>query len=188
MSEFRYTGKCNCGQALSLVTEAEKPYVRVTCPSCNRSPSIPRIEGTFNPDHKCDSRCTGAKGNVCRCSCGGANHGKDHGKVGVVLVTNDSQGRFMQETARRTKGWIGEEGKTIRGEVTLVSTRPVANDKYYFQFRTNDGDTIKWFVPDQYAPEWRAGWTGTIRAKVIRHENHETYGKSTVVIFVEEVE
>jgi hypothetical protein len=31
-----------------------------------------------NPDHKCDPRCTGAKGHDCECSCGGANHGCDH--------------------------------------------------------------------------------------------------------------
>lgn len=26
-------------------------------------------------DHRCDRRCTGAKGHVCECQCGGANHG-----------------------------------------------------------------------------------------------------------------
>lgn len=25
--------------------------------------------------HKCDARCTSAKGNNCECSCGGVNHG-----------------------------------------------------------------------------------------------------------------
>lgn len=28
---------------------------------------------------KCDARCTGATGPKCDCSCGGANHGADHG-------------------------------------------------------------------------------------------------------------
>lgn len=32
------------------------------------------IEGIVN-DTKCDGRCTGAKGHVCECSCGGLNHG-----------------------------------------------------------------------------------------------------------------
>ena len=27
-------------------------------------------------DHKCDSRCTHAKGGDCECSCGGENHGR----------------------------------------------------------------------------------------------------------------
>lgn len=31
-----------------------------------------------DPDHKCDPRCTGAKGPNCSCACGGANHGAGH--------------------------------------------------------------------------------------------------------------
>lgn len=27
--------------------------------------------------HRCDPRCTGAKGNICVCACGGVNHGLD---------------------------------------------------------------------------------------------------------------
>lgn len=34
-----------------------------------------RIEG-FTTDHKCDDRCTEAKGFRCECACGGKNHGK----------------------------------------------------------------------------------------------------------------
>lgn len=34
------------------------------------------IEYKKNPSlHKCDARCTNAKGHVCECSCGGKNHG-----------------------------------------------------------------------------------------------------------------
>jgi hypothetical protein len=36
------------------------------------------LNGTHNPDHVCDARCTGAKGHSCDCSCGGANHGADY--------------------------------------------------------------------------------------------------------------
>ncbi len=36
-----------------------------------------QVDGTLNPDHKCDVRCTSAKGHNCECSCGGANHGAD---------------------------------------------------------------------------------------------------------------
>lgn len=185
MSEFRYTGKCYCGQALSLVTEVEKPYVRVSCPSCNRSPSIPRIEGTFNPDHKCDSRCTGAKGNICSCACGGANHGRDHGRTALVQVTSQAQ---HKETVRRERQHIGEVDQFAKGAVRLLARRPLDNGKFLFSFETqNTGDRITWFVPDQYAPDWDAGWEGTVRFKVIRHEDHAQYGKSTIVIFVEEV-
>lgn len=35
------------------------------------------VKGTVT-DTKCDSRCTSAKGHVCECACGGANHGTDH--------------------------------------------------------------------------------------------------------------
>jgi hypothetical protein len=34
-----------------------------------------QIIGVVNPDHKCDSRCTHAKGFDCECACGGLNHG-----------------------------------------------------------------------------------------------------------------
>lgn len=37
------------------------------------------IDGTVVPGKKCDARCTGAKGSSCECSCGGENHGCDHG-------------------------------------------------------------------------------------------------------------
>jgi hypothetical protein len=34
-----------------------------------------RVEG-FTTGHKCDARCTEAKGFRCECSCGGKNHGQ----------------------------------------------------------------------------------------------------------------
>lgn len=36
------------------------------------------IEGTLSDVHKCDPRCTSARGPVCVCSCAGANHGADY--------------------------------------------------------------------------------------------------------------
>jgi len=37
-----------------------------------------RIEFKSNPTlHKCDARCTTAKGFKCECSCGGKNHGSE---------------------------------------------------------------------------------------------------------------
>lgn len=46
---------------------------------CTTHPKYPiqykELKGTFNPEHKCDDRCTHAKGHTCDCSCGGANHG-----------------------------------------------------------------------------------------------------------------
>lgn len=43
---------------------------------CGREyPMVQRIKATLSEKHKCDSRCTNAKGPTCVCSCGGANHG-----------------------------------------------------------------------------------------------------------------
>ena len=41
---------------------------------CGRSMGAKLLKG-FVTDHECDARCMGAKGHVCECSCGGANHG-----------------------------------------------------------------------------------------------------------------
>ncbi len=45
------------------------------CPTCNRKMEYGELNARFVPDHNCDSRCTGARGHDCECSCGGANHG-----------------------------------------------------------------------------------------------------------------
>lgn len=47
------------------------------CPQCGNLMSQGKLSGRFVADHVCDSRCTGARGHSCDCSCGGANHGKD---------------------------------------------------------------------------------------------------------------
>lgn len=33
------------------------------------------IDGTYNPDRKCDDRCVNALGATCSCACAGNNHG-----------------------------------------------------------------------------------------------------------------
>ena len=46
------------------------------CAACGeRQWNGKRVEG-FTTDHKCDARCTEAKGFRCECSCGGENHGR----------------------------------------------------------------------------------------------------------------
>lgn len=37
------------------------------------------LKGRLVEDKKCDGRCMGATGPSCDCSCGGANHGINHG-------------------------------------------------------------------------------------------------------------
>lgn len=86
--QVRYNGKCRCGQRLSLTKTAVSPrdVEWVTCPESRDRVMLRKIEGTYNPDHPCDARCTSAHGHICRCSCGGANHGADHGIQEVVAV------------------------------------------------------------------------------------------------------
>lgn len=43
---------------------------------CARELPVRLVKGTAN-DTKCGARCTGSKGHVCDCSCGGKNHGRD---------------------------------------------------------------------------------------------------------------
>ena len=45
------------------------------CPSCFRAMDYGQLKAYLKPEHKCDARCTGARGPNCECSCGGANHG-----------------------------------------------------------------------------------------------------------------
>lgn len=44
-----------------------------------------RVVKAIASNHPCDERCTSAKGNLCECSCGGVNHGRDY-RAGVVLA------------------------------------------------------------------------------------------------------
>jgi hypothetical protein len=88
---------------------------------------------------------------------------------------------------------VGEVGKHIKGEVTVERKRVAHPDGpdstlVIYTFAAANADAIlTWFCPGQYDPEWSAGSTRTIRAKVKRHEDHERFGKSTIVTYVEEV-
>lgn len=43
--------------------------------ACGKMMTFGALKAFLNPDHKCDARCTSARGHNCECSCGGANHG-----------------------------------------------------------------------------------------------------------------
>lgn len=66
-----YISRCGGGQPTIYGGDTESGL----CPSCGKMMDYGPVNGTFNPDHKCDARCTGARGHNCDCSCGGANHG-----------------------------------------------------------------------------------------------------------------
>jgi hypothetical protein len=99
----RYSCKCRCCKAKWMTSAATledsfKAHL-MTCEKaklwCERRRYVPskpndmyniaaslcerdQVKGTLKPSHKCDSRCTGATGKNCECSCGGANHGIDN--------------------------------------------------------------------------------------------------------------
>lgn len=54
------------------------------CSACNRMMAYGVVKGIFKPDHKCDVRCTSARGHNCECACGGENHGADWSSVGLT--------------------------------------------------------------------------------------------------------
>lgn len=169
------------------------------------------IKGTYSEKHQCDSRCLNAKGWTCTCSCGGANHGRGHAvtivnaaelrpsgeRISEGTVGIDPKARAIisesvkaQAEARTAGKHLGEVGKHIRGEVKIARVIEGGGHVDYttYRFITEAGDTIIWFVPVRHDPQWPEGKTLTIRAKVKRHESHERFGNSTVVIYVEEVE
>lgn len=45
------------------------------CHTCNKMMSFGQLKATYRPEVKCNGICTGARGHVCDCSCGGKNHG-----------------------------------------------------------------------------------------------------------------
>jgi hypothetical protein len=91
----RQIGACKCGKVHTRSIEFRRRTIRRvdtakvigTCEStsgevdlaceCGRLVPFKAIVGRVT-ETKCDARCTGSKGHVCNCSCGGANHGKGH--------------------------------------------------------------------------------------------------------------
>lgn len=70
------------GWAYSMVTEtgaviatASLGRLIVPCECGRRCVGLSPVKGKFVAEHKCDARCTSAKGHSCECSCGGKNHG-----------------------------------------------------------------------------------------------------------------
>lgn len=45
------------------------------CPACGKPMTYGAVIGIHNDSVPCDTRCTGARGHICECSCGGKNHG-----------------------------------------------------------------------------------------------------------------
>jgi hypothetical protein len=185
----RYNGVCPCATPLStVVTTPAGQIVRhtqwVNCANCNRRVKLVGVKGTYNPDHPCDARCTSAKGHVCTCSCGGANHGADHS--GFTKITQVAS-VYKKPVSERVH--IGTVGAHIKGEVTVekVLRNVGSHASTLFVFVTSKGDVIKWFCPVQHTPDWSQGDTFILRAKVREHKDGE-YGAETIVTYGEKVE
>ena len=97
MSSRRYVGRCGCGAGASVLAQRYRgvdgmvavvrhegtthvqPWRQtVDCHACGAIVTVRPVDGTTNHAVACDVRCTSATGRRCECSCGGANHGKDH--------------------------------------------------------------------------------------------------------------
>jgi hypothetical protein len=57
--------------------------LHLNCRNCTSQIRAHRVRGVFRADKKCDTRCLGAKGHSCECSCGGKNHGASHSLVEI---------------------------------------------------------------------------------------------------------
>jgi hypothetical protein len=53
-----------------------KASADVWCPRCKQAAWNAKPVDGVTTEHKCDVRCTDAKGFRCECSCGGARHGQ----------------------------------------------------------------------------------------------------------------
>jgi hypothetical protein len=151
---------------------------------------LKQVEGTFSKDHQCDSRCLNAKGHTCTCSCGGANHGMGH----AVVVTADDilDAAEPVRVYHRTENphrvaievpvqHIGEVGKHIKGTATVTQE---ADERRPYQFTTDSGAVIVWFVPDFITdPEFALGDRITFRAKVKAHTEFRGVGQTVVTYF-----
>jgi len=47
-----------------------------TCPGCSKEMAWNYLKAVLVVEHKCDARCSEARGHSCECACGGKNHGK----------------------------------------------------------------------------------------------------------------
>lgn len=65
-------GGCNgCHAAIAMPADRD---VTVLCPGCGTPVQLAMVMGSLTED-VCDGSCMSARGKICSCSCGGANHG-----------------------------------------------------------------------------------------------------------------
>ena len=70
---------CRGCRKISRKTVIKNGYIAEIVCDCGTKVRGREIIGIRNDAKKCDGRCTAAVGCQCECSCGGENHGSDHG-------------------------------------------------------------------------------------------------------------
>ena len=74
----------SCKLVIARLDEAEYrqfTYIQpneIFCVACKAWGNVSEVYGRFVAEIVCGSKCTGAIGNSCDCSCGGVNHGGSH--------------------------------------------------------------------------------------------------------------
>lgn len=138
------------------------------CPSNHKAFRLLRIEGEYSEDFKCDARCLNAKGRVCKCSCGGLNHGRGHAATVIAKTSNPLRSapyRLDPETGEKipveegsyvpyemppktvpalpaTRHLLGAPGEKIYGWASVVHKQDV-NDSILYVFHLLDDATMK---------------------------------------------
>lgn len=105
---------------------------------CGAKAKAEPINGHYSTQHVCDPRCTGARGNCCDCSCGGANHGAmwamrptwftvfvadsqvPRKREEIVEATPETVARSMEEKAARQRAKV--EAKAQRARLAVADT------------------------------------------------------------------
>ncbi len=221
-----YLGRCHCGFALRVeegsAQTAERyrdmstpgvPYRMgaqhyVRCPEGHKPFKLYRVEGEYSDKFQCDSRCENAKGHVCKCSCGGMNHGASYMvtpsvSLEPIVTTHDSPREIERlstpvvTAVEITDQHIGTVGEHVQFEGKLTDRREV-NGTILYIFTTDvrtpiTGELlgeakVEWWKPDWMEdPAYVIGEVYKLDAKVKRHDDSPKWGKATVVTYLEEV-
>jgi len=239
-----YLGRCFCGYALRCEPEDAEQVQRygemrdsgvpyrmgaqyyVRCPERHKPFKLYLMQGEYSEDFQCDARCENAKGHVCKCSCGGMNHGmayavqpqpvenlgatianvnERYGVTGVDVggqsISNEELRRNLQDDDDQNEGEPtpsrrpvkvfaeGEEGDKHEFFGKLIAKKDTANSTLYtFVVKVGDDEAIvKSFVPTFAIPDPDLEVRDMVEFEAIirEHQDHETYGKSTLVAYLE---
>jgi len=123
-----------CTLCLTVASVETVPSADWRCDICDGTiENMGRVEGDrlvrVEERCACDGRCTGARGPLCECACGGVNHGTGR----TVLVTIDMGGvpkvKFVDEgKARATAKEYMDTRDAVRAALAVLRTRKAAGN------------------------------------------------------------